>query len=93
MSKKLLKITNTNNIDYDSKNKFQFHVTVAMKDIDRKFTNIWNYLKNYEIKSKNVCYRITLLKKGKIICEYELPTKRLFHHKQPTGRRRLNFYH
>ena len=87
LAKKLLKITDTSNIDHDSKNKFKFHATIALKDIHRKFDRIWDYLKNYKIKTNGVCLRITLLKKGKIMYEYELPTKRLLNRRQYIGRR------
>ncbi len=88
LAKKLLKITDTNNIAHDSKDKFEFHATIAMKDIDRKFEKIWEYLKDYKIKSKGVCLRITLLKNGKIMYEYELPTKRLLTRRQSLSRRK-----
>ncbi len=87
LAKDLLRITDSSNIDHDSKEKFQFHVTIAMKDIDQKFDAIWEYLKDYEIKSDAVSYRITLLKKGKIMYEYDLKTKRLLTRKQVIGRR------
>jgi len=77
LAKKLLKFTDAVNTSHDSRDKFQFHATIAMKDIDQKFGEIWEYLKNYNIKTKGTCYRITLLKQGKIMYEYELPTKRL----------------
>jgi 2'-5' RNA ligase len=77
LAKRLLKITDSVNIDHDSKEKFRFHATIAMKDIDRKFDEIWEYLKNYEMRTKGVCYRITLLRKGKILYEYDLKTRRL----------------
>jgi len=57
-----------------------------MKDIDRKFEQIWEYLKNYEIKTEGMCYRTMLLNQGKIMYDYELPTKRL-NRKQVLGRR------
>jgi len=86
LAKKLLKVTNTVS-EHDSKAKYHFHATLAMKDIDRKFEKIWEYLKNYEMKTKGVCYRITLLKNGKIMYEYELPTKRLLNRTQALKRR------
>lgn len=88
LAKKLLKVTDSSNIDHDSKEKFQFHATIAMRDIDKKFDAIWEYLKNYEIKSKGICYRITLLRKGKIMYEYDLRTKRLLTRRQVVRRRR-----
>jgi 2'-5' RNA ligase len=86
LAKKLLKITNTIS-EQDSKDKFHFHATLAMKDIDRKFEKIWEYLKNYEIKTKGICYRITLLKDGKIMYEYELSTGRLLNQSQALRKR------
>ena len=88
LAKKLLKITDATNIDHDSKEKFKFHATIAMKDIHHKFDEIWEYLKGYDIKTKGMCYRITLLKQGKIMYEYDLPTKRLLNRRQSISRRR-----
>lgn len=87
LSKKLLKITDSSNIDHDSKEKFRFHATIAMKDIDKKFDTICEYLKNYEMKSEGVSYRITLLRKGKIMYEYDLKSKRLLTRRQAIRRR------
>jgi len=87
LAKKLLKITDSSNIDHDSRDTFQFHATIAMKDIDKKFDTIWEYLKNYEMKSEGVCYRITLLRTGKIMYEYDLKSKRLLTRRQALGRR------
>lgn len=87
LAKKLLKITDSSNIDHDSKEKFQFHATIAMKDIDRKFDAIWDYLKNYEIKFEGISYRITLLRTGKIAYEYDLRTKKLLTRRQVVRRR------
>lgn len=82
LAKKLLKITDATDVDHDSREKFQFHATIAMKDIDKKFNAIWEYLKNYEIKSEGICYRITLLRKGKIMYEYDLKNKKLLTRRQ-----------
>ena len=72
---------------HDSRGKFKFHATIAMKDIHYKFDKIWEYLKNYHIKTKGMCYRITLLKQGKIMYEYDLLTKRLLNRRQSLSRR------
>jgi 2'-5' RNA ligase len=82
LAKKLLKITDSANEDRDSKEKFHFHATIAMKDIDKKFDSIWEYLKNYDIKSKEVCHRITLLREGKIMYEFDLKSKRLLNRRE-----------
>ena len=58
-----------------------------MKDIHYKFDKNWEYLKNYDIKTKGMCFRITLLKQGKIMYEYDLSTKRLPNRRQSIGRR------
>ncbi|AJW71223.1 2'-5' RNA ligase family protein [Nitrosopumilus adriaticus] len=87
LAKKLLKITDSVNFDQDSKDKFKFHATIAMKDIHHKFDEIWDYLQNYDIKTNGMCYRITLLNQGKIMYEYELPTKRLLNRQQSLRRR------
>ena len=87
LAKKLLKITNTANFENDSKSKFHFHATLAMKDIDRKFDGLWDYLKKYDIRIMGVCYRITLIKDGKIMYEYELSTKKLLNRRQALGPR------
>ena len=87
LAKKLLKITDSVNEDNDSKEKFHFHATIAMKDIDKKFDTIWEYLKNYDIKTKEICYRITLLREGKIMYEFDLKSKRLLNRRQVIGHR------
>ena len=87
LAKKLLKYTDAVKTSHDSKNKFKFHATIAMKDIHHKFDEIWEYLKDYDIRTHGISYRITLLKQGKIMYEYELPTKRLLNRRQALTRR------
>ncbi len=88
LAKKLLKFTDAVNASHDSRDKFKFHATVAMKDIHYKFDKIWEYLKTYDIKTKGMCYRITLLKEGKIMYEFDFPTKRLLNRRQSLSRRK-----
>lgn len=90
LAKKLLKITDATDIDRDSKDGFKFHATIALKDIDRKFDEIWGYLENYKIKSDEISYRITLLRKGKIVYEYDLQNKKLLTRRQALTRRRID---
>jgi 2'-5' RNA ligase len=92
LAQKLLKITDSVSIDKDSKKKFQFHATIAMKDIHRKFDVIWDYLKNYEMKSSGMCYRITLVREGKIMYEFDLKTKRLLNRSQAIGKKSRTEY-
>lgn len=87
LAKKLLEFTDAVDTSHDSRDKFKFHATIAMKDIHHKFDEIWEYLKNYDIKTKGMCYRVTLLNQGKIMYEYEFPTKKLLNRKQVLGRR------
>lgn len=86
LAKKLFAKTKSQNIDFDKDSKFQFHATLAMKDIHHKFDDIWNYLKVYSINTKGVCYRITLLNKGRIICEYDVVQKRFLNRGQALSR-------
>ncbi|MCH7560697.1 MAG: 2'-5' RNA ligase family protein [Thaumarchaeota archaeon] len=88
LSKRLLKITKSINVDNDSKKDFKFHATIAMRDIDRKFDRIWDYLKKYKIHKRGTSYRITLLRKGRIVCEYDLYEQRFLRRRQALGRRR-----
>lgn len=87
LAKKLLKVTDATEIDKDSKDEFKFHVTLALKDIDRKFDDIWEYLKNYQIRTDAVSYRITILRKGRIVYEYDLQNKKLLTRKQALTRK------
>ena len=84
LAKRLLKITDSVNHDNDS--KFHFHVTLAMKDIDRSFDDIWEYLKRYNIAKYGTSYRVTLLKKGKIICEYDFHEGKVLRRSQVLGK-------
>ena len=78
LSNRLRKITNTKSSqDRKNKNKFHFHATIAFKDIDKKFSQMWGYLKKKEEPNINqYLLRITILKSGKILCEYDLLLKR-----------------
>jgi len=63
----------------DKNKKYSFHATIAFKDIDREFSDIWRYLKSKEEPYINQhLLRITILGKGsKIVGEYDLMLKRL----------------
>ena len=80
LSNRLRKITNTKSSqDRKNKNKFCFHAPIAFKDINKKFNQIWNYLKEKEemdIDVNQYLLRITILKDGKFLCEYDLLLKR-----------------
>lgn len=63
--------------EYDNKKNFKFHATIAFKDIDRKFGDIWDYIQKLEPpKIDQTVLRITIVKNQKILCEYDLMLKR-----------------
>jgi len=75
--------------EWDKNMKFSFHATIAFKDIDRKFSDIWRYLKNIEIpKIDQHLLRITVIGKGsKIVCEYDLMLKRMLNRRQALSKK------
>ncbi len=89
LAKRLFSITNTSEFD-DPKDDFYFHATIAMKDISEKFDKIWEYLDNLGINFEDSCYRLTLLREGKIMYEYDLTTKRLLNRRQSLSKNLKN---
>jgi 2'-5' RNA ligase len=74
--------------EWDKNKKFSFHATIAFKDIDRKFYDIWRYLKSKEEPNINQhLLRITILGGGKIVCEYDLMLKRILSRRQALSKR------
>lgn len=73
---------------WDKGSHHAFHATIAFHDIDRKFTQIWSYLKSEE--QPNIdqhLLRITVVGKGRrIVCEYDLLLKRLLNRRQALSR-------
>ena len=65
--------------EWERRERFSFHATIAFKDIDKKFSKIWSYLKHKEKPNINQhLLRITIIGNGgKIVCEYDLMLKRL----------------
>ena len=90
LTNRLRKITNTKSSqDRKNKNKFHFHATIAFKDIDKKFNQIWNHLKKKEGQDINqYLIRITILKNGRILCEYDLLQKKRLNRIQALSKRR-----
>ena len=72
----------------DKNKKFAFHATIAFKDIDRNFPKIWKYLQNIEIPYINqYLLRMTILRNGKILYEYDLMLKRLLNRREALSNR------
>ncbi|HUV80663.1 MAG TPA: 2'-5' RNA ligase family protein [Candidatus Bathyarchaeia archaeon] len=72
----------------DKNKKFAFHATIAFKDIDRKFSDIWRYLKSKEIPYINqYLLRITILRNGKILHDFDLMLKRLLNRRAALSNR------
>ena len=60
---------------YETKN---LHAVLPFKRIDKKFDTVWSYLKQYE--EPNLIQRmlkIIVLKNGRMLCEYDITTRRL----------------
>jgi len=90
LSKKLMPIVEkTSPIDINR--KFYYHATIAYKDIDKKFTKIWDYLKNKTPPKYNQrLLRVTILKDGKILNEYDLCQKRLLNRTQAKSKKEFS---
>jgi 2'-5' RNA ligase len=85
LAQKLSKISDSQ--PWDAKKQFQFHSTVAFRDIDRKFSKIWGYIKDKEEPNiKQHLLRITIIKGGNILYEYDLILKKLLNRKQALSR-------
>jgi calcineurin-like phosphoesterase family protein/2'-5' RNA ligase len=71
--------------DYDH----MYHSTIAFKDVDDEtFEKILDYLeKNVELTIKQDIFRITLLKRGKILREYDFILRRLLNRKQALSKK------
>ncbi|MCD6568227.1 MAG: 2'-5' RNA ligase family protein [Dehalococcoidia bacterium] len=64
---------------WDSQRNHAFHATIAFQGIDKKFSDIWAYLKSREEPNiSQYLLRITVLGTGRrIICEYDLVLRKL----------------
>ncbi|MEK6957523.1 MAG: 2'-5' RNA ligase family protein [archaeon] len=72
---------------YDYVDDFKFHATLAFKDIEKKFDAIWDYLQTQETPLKEeYVLRITLLKRGRILKEYDLIQRRMLSRKEALNR-------
>jgi len=82
LAQSLSKISTSQN--WDTKRKYEFHSTVAFKDIDKKFEKIWSYIKSREEPNINQhLLRITILRRNRtILCECDLVLKRLLNRRE-----------
>ncbi len=63
--------------------KFGYHSTLAMKLNPREFNLIKNYIKNKPVPDfTQIVMRVTLLKRGRILREYDFLQRRLFNRRQ-----------
>lgn len=71
-------------VDTDFVKPFAFHSTIAFKDIQNKFEKIWGYINStgQPKKINQVLLRVTILKNGKILYEYDFLQKRLLNRNQ-----------
>lgn len=89
LAQRLSKISDSQ--PWDNKKQFQFHSTVAFRDIDRKFPKIWEYIKKKEEPNiKQHLLRITILKGKRILYEYDLILQKLLNRRQALSRYWLN---
>ncbi len=85
LAQRLCKVSNSQ--QWDNQKQFQFHATVAFRDIDRKFLRIWEYIKEKEEPNiKQHLLRITILKGKRILYEYDLILEKLLNRRQALSR-------
>ncbi|APV44676.1 2'-5' RNA ligase [Dehalogenimonas formicexedens] len=68
---------------WDQVSDYSFHSTIAFKDINYQFDEIWSHLSKITVPQFNEhLTRITVLAHGKIFCEYDLLLKRMLTRRQ-----------
>ncbi len=64
--------------EFDQESHFTFHATLVMKDIQRKFDHIWEYLQTWKMsKADHHVVRVTILKNSKILREYDFLLRKI----------------
>lgn len=88
LAKELIEIS-TQRQSWDSQNKYWFHSTIAMKDIDHKFDRIWSHVNSIEKPHINQhLIRITVLnRKRRIEREYDLVLQRWLDRREALSKR------
>ncbi len=81
IAERLYKFCDTTEFDIDE--EFTFHATLVLKDIQRKFNRIWDYLQTWRIpEMEQYVLRITIIKNQRILAEYDLIQKKLLNRTQ-----------
>jgi calcineurin-like phosphoesterase family protein/2'-5' RNA ligase len=76
--------------EWDKTQDFVFHATLALKDIEYKFDRIWAYLQNTENPNiEQYLLRLTLLRNGKILKEYDFIQRRLLRRDEALSKKTL----
>jgi calcineurin-like phosphoesterase family protein/2'-5' RNA ligase len=76
IAQRLYKFCDTTKFDRDE--YFTFHATLVLKDIQRKFDRIWDYVQTWRIpEMEQYVLRITVIKNQKILAEYDLIQKKI----------------
>lgn len=85
ISERLYKFCGTTKFDRDE--NFTFHATLVLKDIQRKFDRIWDYVQTWRIpEMEQYVLRITILKNSRILAEYDLILKKLLNRTESLDR-------
>ena len=89
LAQTLLAITNSSSSrDKKGKDDFCFHSTIVFKHIDHLFPQIWSYIQSKPKPSINqTLLRITILKRGKILAEYDFLQRKLLNRWQSLNRK------
>lgn len=63
--------------DHDLDTEYQFHITIAYKDIQDQFDDILGYLRdNYELNNQLYAKRVSSLHKRDLMWEWDIPRKK-----------------
>ena len=78
--------------EFDRELHFTFHATLVMKDIQRKFDRIWEYLQSWEVpKMEQYVIRITILtNKRRILAEYDLLQRKILSRRDALDRKKFH---
>lgn len=76
--------------EFDYKQDFKFHATLAMNIKDYDFSKIKKYIDTVtEPQYKQVLIRVTILKNSRILCEYDFLQRRLLNRTEALSKREL----